>query len=506
MTDPRHAVLNVDAMAAADRFAMNHGRSGGALMDAAGAAIAEAVARRWSPRPLAVLCGPGNNGGDGWEAAVRLKAGGWPVSVFTMATASELSGDAARAAAKWDGEARGLEACDPDRFDLVLDALFGAGLSRPLDGEPARLARACAGKTVIAADTPSGVHGDRARADGPAFRAALTVTFHRFKPAHLLHPGRAACGEIVLADIGIPEGWTDACAPLAEHNHPDLWTPPGLRVEAGAHKHDRGRLCVLSGGLGASGAARLAARSSLRAGAGFVTLLCPPDALSECAASLQAIVTRGFDPEADFSAVLDEHRAGTAVMGPGAGPDGATRRRVLEALARGGAIVLDADAVTVFEDEPDRLFAALGETCVLTPHAGEFARVFPDLANGDDGKIEAARKAARRAGAVIVLKGPDTVIAAPDGRVRVNTHASPRLSTAGTGDVLAGLVGAFQAQGAPAFDAASAAVWIHGEAGRRLGPGDTAVTLIERLPDALRHVRDLQSRKAALRRLIQPGR
>jgi len=222
MTDSRHAVLTVEAMGAADSYAVEQGRSGAALMDAAGEAIAGAIAERWSSRPIAVLCGPGDNGGDGWEAAARLSARGWPVEVFTLRPKPELKGDAARAAAKWRGEARGLEECDPERFDLVLDALFGAGLSRPLDGEPARLAEAFRGKTVIAADVPSGVHGDRARAEGPAFKAALTVTFHRFKPAHLLHPGRAACGEIVLADIGIPDGWAKQAAPIAEHNHPDL--------------------------------------------------------------------------------------------------------------------------------------------------------------------------------------------------------------------------------------------------------------------------------------------
>ncbi len=510
MTDPRHAVISVEAMGAADSFAMAHGRSGGALMDAAGGAIADAIANRWSPRSIAVLCGPGNNGGDGWEAAAQLQALGWPVEVFAMKPAAELEGDAARAADKWTGEVQGLEACDPSRFALILDALFGAGLSRPLDGEPARLARACAERTVIAADVPSGVHGDRARADGPAFKAALTVTFHRYKPAHVLHPGRAACGEIVLADIGVPDGWMDAASPVAEHNHPDLWSVPGLHIEAGAHKHQRGRLCVLSGGHGASGAARLSAEAGLTAGAGYVTLLCPPDALTECAASLRAVVTRAYDLTADFASVLDDHRAQAAVMGPGAGTSRETRRRVLQACGQGASLVLDADALTVFEQDSAALHEALHERCVLTPHAGEFARVFPDFAgtseSSGENKIEIARKAASRAGAVLVLKGPDTVIAAPDGRVRVNTHASSRLSTAGTGDVLAGLIGAFLAQGADAFDAASAAVWVHGEMGRRMGPGDTAASAITLLPQALRQVRDLQSRKAALRRLTQPGR
>ncbi|XBQ15568.1 MAG: NAD(P)H-hydrate dehydratase [Oceanicaulis sp.] len=502
MTDPRHAVLDVEAMGRADRFAMDHGRSGGALMDAAGAAIVEAICARWAPRPVAVLCGPGNNGGDGWEAAAGLKARGWPVEVFAMKPPGELEGDAARAAAKWDGSLNRLEDCDPARFGLVLDALFGAGLSRPLEGEPARLAEACAGALVVSADVPSGVHGDRARADGPAFAAALTVTFHRVKPAHLLHPGRAACGEIVLADIGIPDGWEAEAAPCAAHNHPDLWDVPGLQIDPGAHKHRRGRLCVLSGGKGASGAARLAAEAGLSGGAGYVTLLCPPDALAECAASMQAVVTRAFDTEADFAEILDGHRADCAVMGPGAGKTDDTRRRVLQALGQKAALVLDADALTVFEDDPTVLFKALHGRCVLTPHAGEFSKVFPDLGENGLNKIETARAAAQRSGAVVVFKGPDTVIASPDGQVRVNTHASARLATAGTGDSLAGLIGAFLAQGADAFDAASAAVWVHGEASLRMGPGAHAGTLLSLLPEALSALRDRRERMAALRRVM----
>lgn len=512
----RADILTVAAMAAADRFAMANGRSGGTLMDAAGAGLANAISRRWSPRPAAVLCGPGNNGGDGWEAAALLAAAGWPVEVFAMAHREALSGDAARAAAKWTGAVSLLHAFDPARYGLVLDALFGAGLSRPMDGDAAHLAAACnearsIGLIVVSADVPSGLDGDLGEARGLAFRADLTVTFHRLKPAHLLQPGRAACGQIVLADIGIPDGWREAAPACAHINGPELWAAPGLDLAVGAHKHTRGRLCVLSGPAGASGAARLAGDAGLMGGAGFVTLLCPPDALAESAASTRSLVTRSFDPKDDFAAVLDAHRAGAAVIGPGAGTGpatgDATRRRVLSALNRAGPLVLDADALTVFEGAPDRLFAAVEGLVVLTPHAGEFARLFPDLAQRTDlNKIEITRQAAARAGAVIVHKGPDTVIAAPDGAVRVNVHASARLATAGTGDVLAGLIGAFLVQGLSAFDAASAAVWIHGEAGRRCGPGASVETVLERLPDALSALRDASERKAALRRLEHPPR
>ncbi len=505
--DRRSDILTVDAMGAADRYAMDQGRSGGALMDAAGAGLAGAVRQRWSPRPTAVLCGPGNNGGDGWEAAVRLKRAGWPVQIFSMVEPETLTGDAARAARKWDGAAGRLEECDPARFDLVLDALFGAGLSRPLDGEPARLANACnarreQGAVTVSADVPSGLDGDLARTIGPAFQADLTVTFHRLKPAHLLQPGRAQCGEVVLADIGIPSGWREAAPPCAQVNGPALWSEAAPDPRAGDHKHSRGRLCVLSGPAAASGAARLAGAAGLIGGAGFVTLLCPPGALEEVAASSRSLVARGFDPAGDFGDILSEHRARAAVLGPGAGVADATRARVLAALKAQRPVVLDADALTSFKVDPDALFEAVAGSAVLTPHAGEFARLFPDLAGRDDlNKIEITRQAAARAGAVIVYKGPDTIIASPDGPVRVNVHASARLATAGTGDVLAGLIGALLANGSDAFDAAGAAVWLHGEAGIRCGPGATADTVLERLPAALSALADRRRRMAALQRI-----
>lgn len=499
-------ILTVQAMGAADGFAMDHGRSGGALMDAAGAGLARSLQRRWAARPAAVLCGPGNNGGDGWEAAVQLKQAGWPVEVFCLGRRADLKGDAARAAQKWTGRVQTLSQCDPLQYALVVDALFGAGLSRPLDGEPARLAEACntargAGLVVVSADVPSGLDGDLARGDGPVFHADLTVTFHRLKPAHLLQPGRSACGEIALIDIAIPEGWREAAPPCGEINTPQLWPGVAADPDRSAHKHSRGRLCVLSGPAGATGAARLTAAAGQIGGAGFVTLACPPDALAECARA-RSLVTKAFDLEADFAGVLAEHRADAGVLGPGAGLSEATVRRVRQALAHGAPLVLDADGLTSFADDPAGLFDAVCGPVVLTPHAGEFARLFPDLAGRDDlNKIEITRQAAARSGAVIVYKGPDTVIASPGGGVRVNVHASPRLATAGTGDVLAGLIGALLAQGVDAFDAASAAVWIHGEAGRRCGPGATVETVMANLPAALAALADDTRRTAALQRL-----
>jgi len=498
--NPDHALLTPEAMGRADQFAITRGVSGAALMEAAGRAIADAITARWAPRTTAVLCGPGNNGGDGWVAARHLVQAGWTVRVFSACAIGELRGDAEGAAKAWTGPVEALEACDPAQFALVIDALFGAGLSRPLEGEAARLAAACgAGKAVVSADVPSGLDGLSARADGPVFQADLTVTFHRLKPAHVLQPGRALCGEIVCAGIGIPDGWEGEAEPCAELNYPDLWPVPGLELEAGAHKHSRGRLLVLSGPSGASGAARLSAKAGLIGGAGFVTLACPPGAVAEAAGD-PLLVIRALG-EGDPGAVFSASRASAAVLGPGAGLDAALKARVAAALAARIPLVLDADALSVFADAPEALLSQLHPRCVLTPHAGEFERLFPGLAAGALNKIEAAREAARLAHAVIVFKGPDTVIASPSGAVRVNVHASSRLATAGTGDVLAGLIGAFLAQGAAPFEAACAAVWLHGDAGRRLGPGANASDLLARLPAALGAERDRRRRARALQRL-----
>ena len=500
-------ILTTTDMAAADRHAIAHGVSGEALMEAAGEAMARAIAARWSARPVLALCGPGNNGGDGFVAARRLAERGWPVRVAAMAPVKELSGDARTAALAWSGPVETLDADAIPGAGLVIDALFGAGLSRPLERAPAACAQACAsfraqGGVVVSADIPSGVHGDQARSNGPAFTADLTVTFHRYKPGHVLQPGRTACGELVLADIGIPETWRDDARACASLNAPDAWTLPG--ASAHDHKHARGRLGVLAGPAGKTGAARLAGQAGLIGGAGLVTLLAPGSSYLEAAiASPAALMTAKLSAPGAFADDLDARRADAAVIGPGAGADEALRERVLSALERGGALVLDADVFTAFADTPEAFFDALHERCVLTPHQGEFDRLFPGLREQAGNKIEAARTAARTSGAVVVFKGPDTVIAAPEGEVSVNVHADPALATAGTGDGLAGLTGAFLARGLDAFDAARAAVWIHGEAGRRMGEGATAHDLLDRLPGALQAAHDHARRAAALSRLTQ---
>ncbi len=480
----------------ADAAAANAGVARDALMRAAGHAVADAIARRWAPRPTWVACGPGDNGGDGYRAAARLRAGGWPVRVAATAPASGASPAARAARAAWAGPVEDLAACvdspcGPET--LCVDAVFGAGLSRPLSGPAAAFARAAtslraAGGVVIAVDAPSGVRGDDGGHDGPVVAADLTVTFWRKKPVHLLAPGRSLCGEVVVADIGHPAVVNAAAAPVAWENAPVLWPqlPPDLARET--HKHARGRVAVATGPAGRTGAARLAARAGLRAGAGLATLLAPPDAMAEVAAQSTAVMTRSVaTPEALAAAAAEAH---AVVVGPGFGVERA-RAATPQLLAAGPPAVLDADALTAFEDDPATLLNQLRPSDVLTPHAGEFRRLFRDLADRD--ALSAARHAADRCGAVMVLKGPATIIAAPGHVPVINVHATPALATAGSGDVLAGVIAALLAQtaracsdAAAASAAACAGVWLHGEAGRRCGGGLIAEDLPDALPAALR--------------------
>jgi hydroxyethylthiazole kinase-like uncharacterized protein yjeF len=460
-------ILTVAQIRAADRAAATAGVGLDLLMERAGGAVAEAILARWSPRPALLLCGPGDNGGDGYVAARKLAEAGWPVTVAQLGDAAKLKGEAARAAALWTGETVPLARVDPTGFDLVVDALFGAGLTRALAGPVEMALRRCEGRPLVAIDLPSGLAGDSGRPLNFAPLAALTVTFHAKKPAHVLEPGRGLCGEIVVADIGIPA----EAAPRTRlwENDETLWAARLPWPAAGAHKHARGRMVVVSGPQQSTGAARLAARSGLRAGAGLVTVLSPASALAVNAAQLEAVMVHPFETDAELEKAAAE--ADSAVIGPGAGINSATALNLLALARTGAALVVDADALTVFRDDPESLFSLLDRDDVLTPHIGEFERVFPGLLTAAPDKITATRRAAEEAGAVVLLKGPDTVIAAPDGRAAVNTNASSWLATAGSGDVLAGLIAGLLAQGMDSFEAACAAAWIHGEAGSGFGPG-----------------------------------
>lgn len=474
-----HEIVTVAQMAAIDAAAARIGTPTRTLMENAGAAVADVIAKRLEPRRTAVLCGPGANGGDGWVAARRLRDNGWPVWVETLAPRDALRGDAADAAAAWQGETYAVGGDNPPA-DLFVDALFGAGLSRPLEREAERLARALPAERVVAIDIPSGIEGDSGKPLGEAhFQAALTVTFVRKKLAHVLYPGRAHCGEIVLADIGVPAGAVEEQGIMLWENDASLWSLPWPGPEA--HKHARGHVIVASGGQAHSGAARLAARAALRAGAGLVTVASPPDAIPENAAQLTAVMVSTAADEADFA--LLAHKAACAVIGPGFGLTDRHHEKLRAALdaTQRCPLVLDADALTLLSP----ITEGFRPHDVLTPHLGEFRRAFPGLLSNSRNRVEAARAAAAYARCVVLLKGPDTVVAEPGGRAVVSRGGTPFLATAGSGDVLAGLIAALIAQGMQSFEAACAAQWLHCACAERVGAGLIAEDLSERLPDVL---------------------
>jgi ADP-dependent NAD(P)H-hydrate dehydratase / NAD(P)H-hydrate epimerase len=482
-------ILTVAQNKAADLYAVSHGVPSLTLMENAGRAVADEICKRWTPRPTAVLCGPGNNGGDGFVAARLLKERGWDVWVEALAAIEALKGDAAEMAKRWDGKTLVLSQKNPTA-ELMVDALFGAGLSRPLEGEARWFAESSEhfGSRVVSIDVPSGIHGDTGRpVDDIATHAGLTVTFFRKKPAHVLMPGRELCGEVVVVDIGIPDGAIESIRPQTFENGPELWNYPWPDPQG--FKYSRGHCVIVSGPAHATGAARLAARGALRVGSGLVSVASPPDALAVNAAALTAIMVKPFSGAAGLGDLLKDKRLNAVVVGPGCGVGDATRQFVAVILASEGAAVLDADALTSFQDDPDALFGLSREPAVLTPHQGEFERIFAGLLAGSQNRIEAARSAAATAKCTVLLKGPDTTIASPDGRAVVCTNAPPWLATAGSGDVLAGMIGGLLAMGMDSFDAACAGAWLHGEAANCFGIGLIAEDLPEQLPTVLR---DLQ--------------
>lgn len=445
------------------------------LMERAGQAVADAVPYR---APVAVLCGPGNNGGDGYVAARRLAADGLAVTVHAE-TPPRPGSAAAHHAGLWHGPVLTLEAFRPQPRSLVIDALYGAGLNRPLaPAEGAALARArAAGCFVVAVDVPSGLSGDTGQADPATIAAARTVTFHCFKPGHWLQPGRTLCGDLRLVDIGLAAADRQAAIPRrAFRNAPALWRACTAPTPVDAHKFSRGHVLVVSGPAFRSGAARLAAQAALHAGAGLVTLAGDPAALAVHASHLTAVMLAPAEDSGDLARLLAEGRHAAAILGPAAGLEATTRDKLAVLLEAGLPVVIDADAITMLAGDPAWLAARNHAGAVLTPHEGEFRRLFGPKLGAESGlsKLERARQAASMAKSVVVLKGPDTVIAAPDGRAAINTNAGPELATAGSGDTLAGIIGALLGQGWPPFEAAAAGVYWHGAAGAWLGPGLTA--------------------------------
>ncbi len=480
-------------MAQADRLMIAGGVPGIDLMESAGRSVADAVSARYpADCRVAVVAGPGNNGGDGFVAARVLSERGYHTQLLFVGETARLKGDAALAAKRWT---QPIERADPKKLadaDVVIDALFGAGLDRPVEGLARAMIEAmnARGAPVVAVDLPSGVNGSSGAVMGVAVNATQTVTFFRKKPGHLLVPGRLHCGAISVADIGIPASVLTQIAPKTFDNDPALWRAELPTPQSEGHKYSRGHAVVVSGPSWSTGAARLAARGALRAGAGLVTLASPREALAVNAASNLAVMVRPVDGASDLSAFLADRRFNALVIGPGVGVGEATCDLVLAALSGDRAVVLDADALTSFAASAARLASALqarrGAATILTPHEGEFSRYFGalDERTTSGSKLERARLAAQIVGAVVLIKGPDTVVAVPDRRASIAANAPPYLATAGAGDVLAGIAAGLLAQGMPPFEAASAAVWLHGEAAAAFGPG----LISEDLPDMLPRV------------------
>ena len=478
------ALLDVRQMGEADRLTVASGTTVIELMENAGKAVAQAIEKRWTARPVIVLCGPGNNGGDGFVTARYLAATGWPVRLALLGSQDHLTGAARHHADLWSGKVEPLSPAALDQAELVVDAIYGAGLDRALEGLAADtlIAAAQRGLPVVAIDVPSGLMGDTGETLG-AVPAVLTVTFFRKKPGHLLLPGRLLCGDVVVADIGISPSVLEAISPITFENDPCLWIAKLPRPQAGGNKYTRGH-ALISGGYPMTGAARLAARAAARTGAGLTTIAVSALALPVYAAALTSVMVQPLAEPGDFECLLDDRRYTAFLIGPGAGTGEETRSRVLAMLATNHATVLDADALTSFADDPPTLDGAITGPCVLTPHDGEFHRLFDPA--GD--KLTRTRVAARRCGAVIILKGSDTVITAPDGRTVINSNAPPTLATAGSGDVLGGIVLGLVAQGMEPFLAATAAVWLHGAAAAEFGPGLISEDLPDLLPGVFRRL------------------
>jgi hydroxyethylthiazole kinase-like uncharacterized protein yjeF len=486
-----YELLTPSQMAAADSLTIQSGFPGIELMENAGNAVVKTVNQHFpNAESFLIVCGTGNNGGDGFVAARLLNDRGRDVEVFIIGDEERISGDAALALAKLDKSKLSNGQPEFAKFDVIIDALLGAGLDRPVEGELAHAITAInrCNRPIVSVDLPSGIDGRTGKIMGCAVKASCTVTFFRFKPGHLLMPGRNFCGNRSLHQIGI-------CKPVLEqtgftgfHNRPELWQEFYPTASSDGHKYDRGHTLVLSGPAASTGAARLMAGAALRSGSGLVTIASSSDAMLINAAHLTSIMLHQADTPADIANILNDQRMNCVALGPGMPPDANTCKSVSMVLEQGRITILDAGALTAFSTESERLFDAISNcnnAVFLLPHEGEFARLF----GGEEvmhSKIDRAMNAAEKSGATIVLKGADTIVATPDGQISVADNAPPWLATAGSGDVLAGIVAGLTAQGMPAFQAASAAVWLHGDAANRLGPGLISSDLDEGLRQSIK--------------------
>lgn len=478
-------VLTPTEMTKADAAAMAGGMQQGIqMMTMAGVAVACEIIRKFTPCPLLILCGPGNNGGDGFIAAQHLKKSGWPVRVACLVKRTALKNDAALAARQWDGEVESLNSnLSVHQVGLVIDAVFGIGFNRKLEPELVILFEKIKSRKipVIAIDIPTGLDAATGAVNPGTLKAALTVTFCRKKTGQLLFPGKSYCGKIVVADIGITDQAITALGTTCFENDPALWRQNFPLPTHDSHKYTRGH-ALIYGGATRTGAARLAAAAAQKIGAGLVTIASPRECLPLYASYRASIMVDECNTPEDLKNILRDERKNALLVGPGAGAGDAVRQIVNTALSFNKSGVLDADIFSAYQSSPAELFEKLSPRYVLTPHEGEFDRLFGPM---EGSKVERALKAAKISNAIVLLKGADTIIAAPDGVHIINTNAPPTLATAGSGDVLAGLITGLIAQGMPPFMAAAAAVWLHGEAAQRYGFGLVAEDIILQISQVL---------------------
>ncbi len=486
-------LLTAEEISRAEQLAAEAGTSTLTMMENAGRGVAEEVVRRY-PRGsrVTVLCGPGNNGGDGFVCARFLRERGYHVRLALLGRPEDLKRDPKEMARRWDEAIEPMSLQSLEGAQIIVDAIYGTGLRETVTGMPAQIIEevTARGLPVVAVDIPSGIDATTGTVKGVAFKSVATVTFFRRKTGHVLFPGRLYCGDVRAVDIGIPTAVLGDISPRTFANDPDFWLRYFPKLKIDGHKYDRGHAVVVSGPMESTGAARLAARTALRAGSGLVTVATSKAAFYINAAQLTAVMVAPFDGAPGLSDILSDARITAALIGPGAGADPDVKDLVTSVLASDAVAVLDAEGITAFQDAPSELFEqikARPSPTIMTPHEGEFRKVFPELAN-ETSKLERARRAAEISGSVVILKGPDTVAAAPDGLSSIGENAPPWLATAGSGDVLAGLVTGLLAQGMAAFDAAAAAVWIHGELGATFGPGLIAEDMADLLPGVLQRL------------------
>jgi len=470
------------------------------LMERAGKAVAEAAESLLKPGDaVAILCGTGNNGGDGYIAAKNLASAGYNVTCFAE-TKPNPQKDAAKAAIGWNGKTLDLTQFWPANFNLLIDAWLGAGLDRPISDQFAKIVDLVNASTtpLLAVDLPSGVSGEDGAIQGVAFQATLTVTFLRKKVGHLLFPGRAKCGKVWVADIGIPATLLENTCGTTLHNEPDLWLKKLPHLSFDSYKYQRGHVAVFSGPRHSTGASRLAAWAAARCGAGAVTLIVDDDALDIHAAHLTSIMLHKKHSVDNTLAFLQERKVRASVIGPAFGDFSDARNLCHEIIESEilDAIVIDADAITAYAEQADLLFNLSRKSktaIILTPHEGEFATLFPDLAAMTHlSRLEKAKKAASRANATLVYKGADTVIASASGLAAINSNGSPYLATAGSGDVLSGMIAGLVAQKMDPFSASCAAVWMHGQAAHLFGCGLIAEDIIGMLPEVLSQLSEME--------------